>query len=174
MLGCSIGLGEPRDGRFLKKEMKPKHVQQLDRFLGRKTGFANSEICDNDPKDLGLSEFVPSHKHRHAQCQMAQMHKMPRRLFIGFLFHSPGRLSSDFSYRYFRKAAAVLHEASWKAMRSPRLLEAFQRLAADSKSLKPSLSLEQEMAKLPVKGMAFLCDASPKGRMDAAGLISAF
>ncbi|CAE7852610.1 ASAH1, partial [Symbiodinium microadriaticum] len=97
-LGCRVALGEPRDGRFLKKEIKPKHVLQLDRFLGRKAGFATSETCDDQLNDLGLSEFVPSHKHR---------------------------LSSDFSYRYFRKAATVLHE---------------------------------EMEKLPVKGMAFLCE----------------
>lgn len=99
--------GEPRDGRFSKKEPKPKHVMQLDRFLGRKTGFANSESYDQPLKELGLSDFVPSHMHRQAPKSVSSL-TIPHLSNV-----SPAaRLSSDFSYRYLRKAASVLHEVS--------------------------------------------------------------
>ena len=40
---------------------------------------------------------------------------------------------------------------------------------SEAAAKQPCVFRDKEMAKQPVKGIAFLCDASPKARMDAAG-----
>ena len=77
------------------------HVLALQRFLARGSGFMGKAM-DSSLESLGLESLCPSHHHRLPDCKI-------------FFEYNPWilphmRLSCDFAYRYWRKAATVVQE----------------------------------------------------------------
>ena len=58
---------EPRDGRTLRKERKPRHVLALQRFINKGSGFLGRSN-DQSLQELGLESLCPTHYHRPLAC----------------------------------------------------------------------------------------------------------
>ncbi|CAE7414538.1 unnamed protein product [Symbiodinium sp. CCMP2592] len=139
------------DGRALKKEVKVRNLMSLDRFLNRTGGF-HSQASDQSLADMGLQELSPSHYHRQVM-HLCTGVTVP--LFVKLVLVA-ARLSSDFAFRFFRRAATVLNEDRCKH--------------AHTQTRKPSVgsSLEiiEEIKEQRFPSVNLISDASPKARMD--------
>ncbi|CAE7946240.1 unnamed protein product [Symbiodinium sp. KB8] len=78
----SVKIQALRDGRSLRNDLKQKHIFSLDRWLNRSTGCLGTS-ADETLTSVGLQDMVPSHPHR---------------------------LTGDFLYRYWLKAANELRQ----------------------------------------------------------------
>eukprot|EP00439_Symbiodinium_sp_Y106_P006293 s3003_g1.t1 len=107
----------PRDGRALKKEVKVRNLMSLDRFLNRTGGF-HSQAADQSLVDMGLQELSPSHYHRQVMHLCIGV-AVP--LFMKLVLVA-ARLSCDFAFRFFRRAATIFEEIKEQRFRSVNLI----------------------------------------------------
>ncbi|CAE7610898.1 unnamed protein product [Symbiodinium sp. CCMP2592] len=146
---CSICCAKPWDGRALKKEVKLRNLMALDRFLNRSSGFA-SKAADQSLVEMGLQELSPSHYHRQVM-HLCTGVAVPLAMKLVL---PAARLSCDFAFRFFRRAATVLHE------------DRCNHTQAHKQNVNSWLQMLQELKEQRFRSLNLISDASPKARMD--------
>ena len=121
----------------------------LDRFLSRSSGFA-SKAADQSLIEMGLQELSPSHYHRQVM-HLCTGVAVPLAMKLVL---PAARLSCDFSFRFFRRAATALKEDRCKHAHTHK------------QNVVSWLQMLQELKEQRVPSLNLISDASPKARMD--------